>query len=90
MKNIFYKKEEEPRMENFKNEKCAYCGKDTGVLKSTPVGLREFFIEGCGQLCEACYYSINNDFKLGEPRISNDEMEILLNETNLVIKGEGK
>lgn len=77
-------------MESNKNEICVYCGKDTGVLRSTPIEIREFFLEGCGQLCEACYYSINNNFELGVPRISNQEMEFLLNETNLVIKGNGK
>ena len=36
-------------------EKCALCGKDTGVRVDTPILLREHFIEESGQLCEDCY-----------------------------------
>jgi len=35
-------------------EKCVCCGKDTPYSKSTPIDLRDYYIEGAGQLCRDC------------------------------------
>lgn len=39
-------------------ERCVFCGKQTEILKSEPVGGRQFYIEGAGQLCRDCFYEI--------------------------------
>lgn len=36
-------------------EKCVLCGTDTGIQKTVPVGTRNFYVGGAGQLCEHCY-----------------------------------
>ncbi|MBQ0083717.1 MAG: hypothetical protein KBS52_03000 [Clostridiales bacterium] len=36
-------------------EKCVLCGRLTSVLKSVPVGKRQGYIEGAGQLCSNCF-----------------------------------
>lgn len=48
MKNIKIK-------EKVKKEKCVSCGCDTGVPFSQPIEEREYYVHGCGQLCQACY-----------------------------------
>ncbi|MBQ7871797.1 MAG: hypothetical protein IJ357_06615 [Oscillospiraceae bacterium] len=35
-------------------ECCAACGAQTRVLRSTPIGERQYYLEGAGQLCERC------------------------------------
>ena len=35
-------------------EKCVFCGANTPYLLSTPIVLREHYVEGAGQLCEKC------------------------------------
>lgn len=37
---------------------CVLCRKDTGYTTDTPIGARRYYIEGGGQLCEACYRSV--------------------------------
>ena len=39
-------------------ENCVLCGKTTEVLKSTPIELRENYIECGGQLCAECMAEI--------------------------------
>ena len=39
-------------------EKCIRCGRETEYEVSTPVTIRRYFIEGSGQLCEECYFTI--------------------------------
>lgn len=34
------------------------CGKPTPYHPNTPITLRRYFIEGSGQLCEACYFTL--------------------------------
>ena len=69
------------------NEKCVCCGGDTGVPASMPIELRNFFVEGCGQLCEGCYLLIGHELSLEEKLISNEEMELLLEEVAINSKG---
>lgn len=35
-------------------EKCVFCGAETPYLLSTPIALREHYVEGAGQLCKKC------------------------------------
>jgi len=37
-------------------EKCIRCGKPTPYDINTPITVRRYFIEGSGQLCEACFH----------------------------------
>jgi hypothetical protein len=39
-------------------DSCVVCGKETEYTKDTHIDLREYYIEGAGQLCEECYVSI--------------------------------
>ena len=36
-------------------EECVRCGKETPYMINTPVTLRLYYVEGSGQLCEACF-----------------------------------
>lgn len=40
------------------HDKCVCCGTETEYTSNTNINLREFYIEGSGQLCEDCYYDI--------------------------------
>jgi len=40
-------------------ENCVLCGKETDVLKNTPIELRENYIECAGQLCRDCMEELN-------------------------------
>lgn len=37
------------------NELCVRCGKPTPYDINTPITVRLYYIEGAGQLCEACW-----------------------------------
>lgn len=39
-------------------EQCVLCRRMTDVRKSRPVTERKYYIQGAGQLCEACYYRV--------------------------------
>ena len=39
-------------------EKCVNCGAETPYLVTTPVDLREYYVDGAGQLCKKCYFDI--------------------------------
>ena len=39
-------------------EKCAVCGRETDVLKTTDITQRKTFYPGVGQLCEACCFDL--------------------------------
>ena len=53
-------------------EKCILCGRDTGVLRSTPIDQRAYYIEGCGQLCLGCHRSLKQE----SPLLSGKVFEI--------------
>ena len=36
-------------------EECVRCGKETPYMINTPVTVRLYYVEGSGQLCEACF-----------------------------------
>lgn len=36
-------------------EECVYCGMETPVPVNMPVDLREYYVDGAGQLCKKCY-----------------------------------
>lgn len=42
------------------NEKevCVCCGKEVNEVVSKPIDQRDYYVEGCGQLCASCYASI--------------------------------
>lgn len=39
-------------------ELCVRCGKEMEYDINTPVTVRRYFIEGSGQLCEACFQDL--------------------------------
>ena len=39
-------------------ELCIRCGKPTPYDLSTPITVRRYFVEGAGQLCEACFHEL--------------------------------
>ena len=45
---------------NDEKEKCVLCGVEVDVNISTPIDLRNYYVEGCGQLCKECYESVND------------------------------
>ena len=36
-------------------ERCIICQKELHIPVSTPITEREWYIQGCGQLCDECY-----------------------------------
>lgn len=36
-------------------ESCILCHRQLSVLKKQPIAFRDYYMEGCGQLCYACY-----------------------------------
>jgi hypothetical protein len=41
-------------MKDEEKDPCVVCGKETGYARNVPVDMREFYVEGVGQLCEEC------------------------------------
>lgn len=39
-------------------ELCIRCGKPTPYNIQTPITLRRYYVEGSGQLCEQCYFTL--------------------------------
>ena len=60
------------------NEKCVFCGCDTGVPYDTPVSKRKYYISGSGQLCEYCYIELY----ICRSEIEN---ELLIDEMNKLV-----
>ena len=63
-------------------EKCIRCGKETEYDINTPITVRRYFVEGAGQLCEACFHILypvpgalgnKNCSDLGQKQGSEDE-----------------
>ena len=42
-------------------EKCIICDTETEERVNTHVGNRETYVQGCGQLCNACYLRCHNN-----------------------------
>ena len=43
------------------NDKCVLCASRTEYTLTTPIDMRKYYIEGCGQLCKKCYCIIRGD-----------------------------
>lgn len=69
---------EQPMDKHEDFEICIHCGKQTKVLKSTPIELRKGFIAGCGQLCNDCTRNMELETHDPDFRASNREMKTLL------------
>lgn len=59
MATIFVRTSEDPVFDpdadkQSPTELCVICGRDTGVVKGTPVKDRIYFIQGAGQACTRC------------------------------------
>lgn len=39
-------------------DKCVLCNKETEYTPDIPIEEREFYVEGCGQLCAECYQEV--------------------------------
>ena len=39
-------------------ELCIRCNKPTPYNPNTPITLRRYYVEGSGQLCEQCYFTL--------------------------------
>lgn len=53
-----------------KLDKCVLCGTDTPYTESTHIDYRNFYVEGCGQLCGECWSKVydkgsNNELLCG-------------------------
>jgi len=44
-------------------EKCVDCGTETPYTINTHIDLREYYIEGSGQLCKECYKKIYDEYE---------------------------
>jgi len=44
---------------NKETEECIVCHKQTNIPKDLDIDLREYYIEGAGQLCKECFVDIN-------------------------------
>ncbi len=44
-------------------ERCVLCGKETNVSKDKHVNQRDNYVDGCGQLCIACWRELNKSIK---------------------------
>lgn len=42
-------------VEEVKLDKCVTCDAETPYTENTHIDYRNFYIEGCGQLCQNCY-----------------------------------
>lgn len=56
------------------SDNCILCGMETGYTYATPIGKRDFYIVGCGQLCFDCFQKLYRD----QSDESNVEMRMLL------------
>jgi hypothetical protein len=49
-------------MEEIPIETCVLCGNETPYTKEVSILMRQYFIEGAGQLCKECFkkvYKVN-------------------------------
>ena len=65
-------------------EKCIRCGVETEYNVSTPVTMRRWYIEGSGQLCPNCFFTLypvptSLQSNLGEDYTPNDNPPIIPN-----------
>lgn len=48
----------EDKTKKVEMEKCVLCGKETIYPKDLNVELRDYYVEGAGQLCMDCYFDL--------------------------------
>ncbi|MCK4647654.1 hypothetical protein KAT24_01855 [Candidatus Pacearchaeota archaeon] len=51
-------KKETRYIEGNELEKCVLCDNETNVKVKTRIDMREYYVEGAGQLCPGCYIKI--------------------------------
>lgn len=39
-------------------ERCALCGRNTGIPVICPIDRRDYYVEGAGQLCRKCWQKL--------------------------------
>ena len=59
------------------NDRCVYCGRDSGIKSNTPIEERVCYIPGCGQLCGDCY--IETYIRRENENLSFEEINYLIN-----------
>lgn len=47
-----------PKADMLGYETCVVCGRKTATPKTRPLSRRQYYVEGCGQLCEGCYVEL--------------------------------
>lgn len=60
-------------------EICVSCGRQTDVLRDTPIDKREYYIHGYGQLCGDCCRMLTQT----ENEMTDEEMEHLVKSIRL-------
>lgn len=53
-------------------ERCVLCWRLTDIPKDRPIALRDYYLQGQGQLCAKCYYEL---YKEGVFRHTSDTDE---------------
>lgn len=63
-------------------DKCVLCWNETEYDNTVPVSNRQFYIEGCGQLCQNCWHKLyskkeinvieSDNYILNDNSIDND------------------
>ena len=48
----------ENEVKKVEKEKCVLCGKETIYPKDLNIELRDYYVEGAGQLCMDCYFDL--------------------------------
>ena len=61
-----------------KKDRCVICHAETLYIKETPIEKRQFYVEGCGQICEKCYQEIQEDEGYILNYKSNQQSKIIL------------
>ena len=56
MNNTILKKEYDFSV--LKTDNCVFCNKDTQIASCTNVDMRNYYIDGAGQLCDECFVGI--------------------------------
>lgn len=68
----------ERQMTDNGNDRCVYCGNDSGVPHGTPIAERKNYVQGGGQLCSNCYLKLYIKGRTGVTFLSSDKMKTLV------------
>lgn len=66
------------QLKSQKYEICVCCGKQLDIPCMTPISNREYYIIGAGQLCQECYFTLNETQTDGGLIMSENQMEYLI------------